>query len=267
MVKNLLKKSLWLSFSLWCPVAALSAETALPAVSDAQALAIGQKIWQNECGGTVGGLTSWNAGEDFPSLGICHAIWYREGQREKFLESFPLLVAYLQDHGAQLPPLLVKHRHNPWQTRGAFLAEQDSADMVALREFLPATVGLQARFAAERLEQALPKILAAAPAGEHAALTARFRNVAATPQGIYALVDYVNFKGEGVRPEERYRGQGWGLLQVLQEMRDSLPGDPARQEFARAAVSVLQRRIANSPPARGEQRWADGWKNRCLTYR
>ncbi|MDR1190968.1 MAG: hypothetical protein LBK60_04780 [Verrucomicrobiales bacterium] len=240
---------------------------ALPPISDAAALDLGRRVWHNECGGTVSGLTSWNAGEDFPSLGICHAIWYREGQREKFSESFPALVDYLKQHGAKLPPLLVTHQHNPWPTRDQFLAAQNSPDMVALRDFLRATIGLQARFAAERLEQALPQILAAAPADTHAALTRRFNAVAATPRGIYALVDYVNFKGTGARAEERYHGQGWGLRQVLEEMRDVPPGAAAREEFARAAVSVLQRRVKNSPPARNEQRWLPGWNNRCLTYR
>ena len=183
------------------------------------------------------------------------------------MESFPLLVDYLKQHGAQLPPVLQKNRYNPWPTREKFLAAKDEPDMVALRNFLHETIGLQGRFVAERSAQALPKILAAAPANEHTALTAKFRNVAATPQGIYALVDYVNFKGEGIRAEERYHGQGWGLLQVLQEMKPTEPGTPARQEFSRAAISVLQRRIANSPPERGEQRWLQGWQNRCLTYR
>ncbi|MDR2463368.1 MAG: hypothetical protein LBD30_06275 [Verrucomicrobiales bacterium] len=250
-----------------CAIAGARAAPLLPVISDQQAGEIGKQIWRNECGGTVSGLTSWNVGEDFPSLGICHAIWYRHGQREKFLESFPLLVAYLKQHGAELPDVLIKNRHNPWPTRGQFLAARDDPDMVALRNFLHDTIGLQGRFVAGRLEQALPKILAGAPADSHAALTMRFQSVAATPRGIYALVDYVNFKGEGVREEERYHGQGWGLLQVLQEMGDTPPGAPARQEFSRAAVSVLKRRIANSPPARGDQRWLAGWEKRCLTYR
>jgi hypothetical protein len=257
----------WLFVTLWFFAATLHAGSLLPAISDAQAQEIGRRIWQNECGGTIGGLTSWNAGEDFPSLGICHAIWYRAGQREKFLESFPLLVAYLKRQGAKLPPVLAENRYNPWPTREKFLAAQDSGEMAQLRDFLHATIGLQGRFAAERSAQALPKILAAATGAERAMLTARFKNVAATPQGIYALVDYVNFKGEGIREEERYNGRGWGLLQVLQEMRDTPPGVPARREFSRAAISVLRRRVANSPPARGERRWMEGWQNRCLTYR
>jgi len=56
-------------------------------------------------------------------------------------------------------------------------------------------------------------------------------------------------------------------VQVLEEMQGSSAGIAARQEFSRAAISVLKRRVANSPPARGEQRWLEGWQNRCLTYR
>jgi hypothetical protein len=239
----------------------------LPAISDVQAQEIGKRIWQNECGGTVGGLTSWNVGEEFPSLGIGHFIWYRKEAPQRFEESFPPMLAYLQSRGAKLPEVLVKNKSCPWPSREAFLAAQNSPDMVALRNFLRDTVPLQAAYMAQRFEQSLAKILDAAPASGRTALTARIRAVAATPQGIYALMDYVNFKGEGLRAEERYNGQGWGLLQVLEEMRDSASGIPARQEFSRAAIGVLKRRVANSPPARGEQRWMEGWQNRCLTYR
>ena len=54
------------------------------------ALKIGKKIWQNECNGTVAGLTSWNEGENFASLGIGHFIWYPKGQRGPFDESFQI---------------------------------------------------------------------------------------------------------------------------------------------------------------------------------
>ncbi|MBX9724225.1 MAG: hypothetical protein K2X81_22645, partial [Candidatus Obscuribacterales bacterium] len=47
-------------------------------LSEKEAAAVGQKIWRNECSGSIDGLTSWNAGEEFPSLGIGHFIWYTE---------------------------------------------------------------------------------------------------------------------------------------------------------------------------------------------
>src|SRR4030095_9892577 len=41
-------------------------------LSPADDVSIRTKIWQNEGSGTIAGLTSWNAGEDFASLGIGH---------------------------------------------------------------------------------------------------------------------------------------------------------------------------------------------------
>ena len=76
----------------------------------------------------------------------------------------------------------------------------------------------------------------------------------------------MNFKGDGTLATERYNGQGWGLLQVLAHMRTVPAGAAAAAEFAAAAQRVLSRRIANSPPARGESRWQLGWHNRCATY-
>ena len=52
---------------------------AAPPLGDAQLERIGKRIWSNECNGTVDGLTSWNTGENFASLGIGHFIWYPAG--------------------------------------------------------------------------------------------------------------------------------------------------------------------------------------------
>ena len=43
----------------------LVAVTSSAALSDKELASIGQRVWQNECGGTRDGLTSWNAGENF----------------------------------------------------------------------------------------------------------------------------------------------------------------------------------------------------------
>ena len=76
------------------------------------------------------------------------------------------------------------------------------------------------------------------------------------------MIDYINFKGDGLKKEERYKGEGWGLAQVLANMRGS-----DTKAFAEAAKRVLGQRVKNSPPARGEQRWLPGWSNRCDGYR
>jgi len=138
--------------------------------------------------------------------------------------------------------------------------------MSGLRTWLAAHVAVQTDFIIARSDAALAKILAAAPSGERARIAANYRKVGTTANGTYALIDYVNFKGDGSLATERYKGEGWGLLQVLAGMREVPVGAPAAAEFAASAKRVLSRRIANAPPARGEQRWMSGWHNRCDTY-
>ncbi|MDD5199571.1 MAG: hypothetical protein PHC88_07180 [Terrimicrobiaceae bacterium] len=229
-------------------------------LSDAQALAIGRRIWKNECAGTVSGLTSWNRGEEFASLGIGHFIWYPAGNRGPFEESFPALVAALEAGGVPVPGWL--RGPCPWKMRAEFMADLDSPRVKQLRALLAGSVALQARFCAHRLERALPKMLAVAPAGEREGIRANFYRVAAQPLGMYALIDYVNFKGEGTSPTERYTGQGWGLLQVLAAMGEG----PALPAFSKAADQVLTRRVENSPKARNEAKWLPGWRNRVASY-
>ena len=237
-------------------------------LSHQDAMRIGRKIWQNECGGTLAGLTSWNAGENFASLGIGHFIWYPAGPRGPFEESFPQFVRYTAKRGAKLPELLLGRKEGvcPWNSRPEFLEAESSAQMKQLRIFLQGTIDLQADFLVERLREALPKMLAAAPPGERGRIQEQFDRVASSAQGCYALVDYVNFKGEGVLITERYHGRGWGLLQVLEGMPGKGDG-MAAVEFADSAANVLRERVKNSPPERHESRWLPGWLNRVATYR
>ena len=167
--------------------------------------------------------------------------------------------------GANLPAVALEAR-SPWKTKAEFQADFKSPRMGALRNWLAGNVGLQTDFIVARSRAALPKILAAAPGSEKARIEANYHKVSTTSQGIYALIDYVNFKGDGTQVSERYNGRGWGLLQVLGEMKEVPSGAAAATEFAAAAKRVLSRRIANSPPERGEKRWEEGWHNRCGTY-
>lgn len=241
-----------------------AASTARIAVSPADAQRIGKKIWQNEAGGTVSGLTSWNKGEHFASLGIGHFIWYPAGVRQTYEESFRPLMTFLQARGVSLPAGLNPRSPCPWPDREAFLADIQSPRMRALRNMLSQTVGLQTEFIIQRMHAALPKMLNAVPANERQRVASQFHAVAGTPNGVYALIDYVNFKGEGVNPKERYRGQGWGLLQVLQGMRGNPSGQAAVREFAASAKRTLARRIANAP--KKESQWQAGWFRRCDSY-
>lgn len=231
------------------------------ALSDREATEIGRRIWKNECAGTVSGLTSWNSGENFASLGIGHFIWYPAGQRGPFEESFPGLVKFLKANGQPVKDWM--SGPCPWKTRAEFLGDASGPRLSELRGLLAGSVPLQARYAAQRLDAALGKMLDAAPAGDREKVRTNFRRVAEEPLGYYALMDYVNFKGEGVNSAERYRDRGWGLLQVLTKMDSTGSALPA---FARSADAVLTQRVKNSPPERNEAKWLPGWRNRLKTY-
>lgn len=241
--------------------------SALPKLSAADKAKIGNKIWQNESGGTVAGLTAWNVGEEFPSLGIGHFIWYPKNFSGPYTESFPSFIRYAQQRGARdIPAWVLKSPSCPWPTRAAFNADINGAHLTSLRNFLANNIELQTDFILAKSQAALGKMLAAAPASQRATISSNYAKVATTSNGAYALIDYVNFKGEGINPSERYKGEGWGLLQVLADMRQVPSGPTAATEFAASAKRMLDRRIKNSDPARGESRWREGWHNRCDTY-
>jgi hypothetical protein len=237
-------------------------------LSSGDALKVGKRVWQNECGGTISGLTSWNQGEDFASLGIGHFIWYPKGRRGPFEESFPKLVSFISSRGAKLPALLLAVGHLqpcPWNSRAEFLKAQNTSEMTQLRRFLADTIDLQTEFLVARLDASLPKMLAEAAPADRTNVQKQFERLTKTPQGCYALIDYVNFKGEGVLHTERYQGQGWGLLQVLEAMQGNSDSD-APDEFARAAKVVLTRRVQNAPADHHESRWLTGWLRRVNSY-
>ena len=239
------------------------------AISKKDASRIGELIFYNECAGDEALLTSWNQGEGFPSLGIGHFIWYPAGSSGPYKESFPELVRFIETNGVDIPGWLeeaVEHGA-PWLSRDDFIRAQNSQRMQELRSLLSQTKPMQTEFMIRRLHRALARMLTSVPRSEHQHIRQQFDRVAATPMGYYALVDYVNFKGEGAQSTERYQGQGWGLLQVLQNMHGQAAGDSALTEFSDSALTILTRRIQLAPPERNEQRWLSGWRKRISTYR
>jgi hypothetical protein len=269
---NKVRSSSWSPHSVWprsILIAALflaSSAQAAVNLSPADTRRIGKKIWQNECNGTVAGLTAWNEGENFASLGIGHFIWYPKGAHGPFDESFPKFVGFAAARGVKLPGLLQPKGDCPWNSRAEFNQASPTPPMRELRQFLANTIDLQADFLVQRLQLALPKILAETAASKRAQVQQQFERMATSPMGCYALVDYVNFKGEGVLATERYAGEGWGLLQVLEAMSQQSTGREAVKSFAESARKVLTNRVRNSPPERHESRWLPGWLNRINTY-
>src|SRR5439155_24029774 len=181
-------------------------------------------------------------------------------------ESFPKLLALPPERGIAIPAWLNQPSACPWNSGAEFAGAQNSERLRELRQFLSRTIDLQAQFMVARLQQSLAKMLDEAVPTDRANVERQFARVASTPHGCYALVDYVNFKGEGVLHTERYRGEGWGLLQVLGQMHGSENGASAAREFANSAAAMLRRRVQNSPPERHEARWLPGWLNRVHSY-
>lgn len=227
---------------------------------------VGQKIFQNECAGQYQCLVYWNEAEAFPSLGIGHFIWYPTGVNERFVESFPALIEYMEQRQLNIPEWLreLEPFDAPWPDRETFLKVADSPEMAQLREFLAGSQGVQAEFIFRRAKSSLAQIVKAAPKEQRADVQEKLRALSQTPGGVYALMDYVNFKGEGLSPDERYNGEGWGLLQVLLAMQ---PGENALTQFREAAAVVLKRRAGNADNPVERERWLAGWLKRLKTYK
>ncbi|WP_423968059.1 hypothetical protein [Bradyrhizobium sp.] len=235
---------------------------------------VGQKIWLNETAGRRDAITTWNASEDFASLGIGHFIWFPAGKTASFEEGFPLLIEFLRKQRVQLPPWLDKTPipHCPWMNSAEFKREFNSPVMIQLRQFLLDTVAEQTQFLVVRAQGAMDKILRNTPdSADRAHIIAQFSRMARASGDQYPLIDYIDFKGEGTNPAETALNQqtgerqGWGLKQVLLSMRGATSDrDAVLAEFADAARLVLQQRIRNTP-AIGNARV--GWLRRIETYR
>jgi len=211
---------------------------------------IAKKIYQNECGCDRDKLVWWNRGENFPSLGIGHFIWYPKGVHERFEESFPKFISYLHKNSISTPSWL--NSHAPWRSKEEMLKDPRTK---WLKKFLYDHIDLQARFMVDRLKNSLLYLNG---------VKRSLKRLLKTSNGRYILVDYLNFKGLGDKPKERYKGQGWGLIQVLECMPNR--SDP-KAEFRECAKRILRQRVKNSPKNRGEKRWLKGWINRIESYR
>jgi len=234
-------------------------------LSTEQLESIGQKIFINETGGNAEYLIAWNDGEAFASLGIGHFIWFPEGLNSPFTETFPSLIQHFKDSGIKLPDWLQASDDCPWQDKQAFLTAKMTSEYKQLSDLINSTFSLQIAFIHQRMQLALPLILKdIEEPNQKMILEQRFNELTTSEVGMYSLIDYVNFKGEGTSPKERYEGKGWGLKQVLLNMDVNQNVNDA---FAQSCIEVLVQRINNSPQKEVELRWLQGWTKRCNTYR
>jgi hypothetical protein len=237
-------------------------------VSQQEIQQIGERVFENECASKDENLIAWNEGEDFMSLGIGHFIWHPANGKDSFEESFIKFLEYAKNSGEQITAWLdiTPLPECPWNSRNSFLSARSDSRLTELREFLIRTKSLQAAFIVKRLEDSLPLMLNTIPENGREKIASQFHRIASTSSGIYALADYVNFKGPGIASAEKYQGKGWGLLQVLEGMGGESQAPDVIGEFARAANIVLEDRVRNSPLGRNEQKWLPGWQKRVNSY-
>jgi hypothetical protein len=253
----------WLLLSmLLCT--SIHAEICHNVLTKQQQHAIAELIFQNECNLKRDCLVDWNQNEAFPSLGIGHFIWYPAGIEAGFTESFPMLIEYLKQHGTILPAWLTTLQpfDAPWANREQFLLQRNAVHANSLRQFLAEHSAQQMAFMQHRMQQSLLRIARLSQNPTH--FNAQVSQLCQTPQGIYALIDYVNFKGEGLSTSETYQGHGWGLKQVLEGMPHN---DMSIAAFVDSADRILTRRADNAPNPHELEKWLPGWRKRLNTYR
>ncbi len=229
-------------------------------ITESEAAKIGQQIWNNERAGKFSELIFWN--EESLLLGIGHFVWSPESKNDKLTNNFSDFIAFLKKQDVTIPLWLLNTSSSPWLTKPAFNKNKKTYKMRSLRTLMKNTIPQQVYFMLERLKLSLPKMLETVPTDKQRQLLiyTQFKHLVQTPKGLYAMIDYVNFQGIGIEPSERYQGQGWGLLQVLEQMSSK---GKATKDFANAAEFILNQR----PLSVNETHFFSGWQNRVNTYR
>ncbi len=234
-------------------------------LSELDAFAIGQKVWMNQCNQTIEGMLVWNPGEEFASLGIGHFIWYPIGREQKFVQTFPAFVQFLKDHRIQLPYWLTPKTTCPWHSRYEFERGKRSSKMRDLQNLLTSTLFLQALFMSKQLSSAESRLTQDLSQSNAKHVQQQIDRLSQVPSGLFALIDYLSFQGEGTDSIEQYEGKGWGILQVLLRMPGNTE-DPL-EEFISSAQKTLSDRVEFSPPHRQERQLLTGWLKRIESYR
>jgi hypothetical protein len=241
--------------------------SALASLNELDAKKIGMVIWNNEAEKRVDLLAYWGSYSTFPEIGIGHYIWYPQGQTGPYTAQFPPLCAYMQERGVQLPQWILEAYTAggaPWQTRDEFIRDTERTN--ELRQFLASTVDLQTQFMIKRLEDEWIAILAEAPSDRQEHLCHSFNLMRSSLLGTYALVDYLNFKGNGLNPREERNGHRFGLLQVMLDLPDGLNDENITKAFAICAARRLVNYIGHFYPEYRPVKFLAGWVKRVSTY-
>ena len=237
-------------------------------ISKADTLLIADRVSKNECSVEKDCLLEWSAGENFLSLGMEHFIWYPAHAVSIFKEGFRSYLQYAKDAGERLPVWLDKTPFPPcpWSSREEFLRSKGSRQYKDLEDFIIRTKHCQAEYLIENTRRSIEDIIAAAPDGQRARITKYLSQLTGDPQGLYSIIDYMNFKGAGIGNSDEVKGERWGLLQVLEGMNDKPTSREALEEFVRSAKMVLTHRVYYAPAEKHEEQWLQGWLRRVGSY-
>ena len=229
---------------------------------------IAQKIYQNECASKPENLLFWSKKEVFPSLGIGHFIWFPKGVDAPFEQTFPDFLRFVQRQSPTTQIPTDDFTVAPWQSREVFYTLKELGRMQEWQVFLQSTFAMQSEFIVNRFQSKLPELIAQVSDNRKAEIQSKIDELVAFDRGMYALIDFSNFKGLGINPKERYQDKGWGLLQVLFAMQ--MPKNTSEQAlldaFILAAKQTLQLRTKLASNSQLESTWLGGWFKRLDGY-
>lgn len=227
---------------------------------------IGTLIWQNEASKRIDLLTFWNQHETFPSLGIGHFIWHPQNKEFTYTQQFPELCEFLKEHGVKLPEWLEKSYKigAPWNSREDFY--NDKEHLSELQNLLASTIDIQTQFIINQFNKKLKLILKVCPEHKKEKIINLLKLLLSSSIGTYALIDYSNFKGDGLNPKENKNGIQWGLLQVLSGIDVESNSNNVNKVFAISAAKTLLKLIENSGPEYNNIRYLHGWMRRISSY-
>ncbi|MDA3885486.1 MAG: hypothetical protein PF638_07840 [Candidatus Delongbacteria bacterium] len=230
------------------------------AISPQQLDIIAEKIYQNECACKREYLVWWSENEEFPSLGIGHFLWLPNNLNVPFDPSFKKFLDVCVYDDIEIPEVLKNYNKGCiWNNRNEYLDPKSADQIEQIKIWLENTKDIQAQFLYQRALNMLEDIIDYDPATR-----IDIEKLFALDIGKFAVIDYINFKGSGLNFTERYGHHGWGLLQVLQNMKFN--PDPV-DAFIKSAIEVLKMRIKAAPPERNEKVFLNSWIKRFESYR
>lgn len=231
---------------------------------------IADLIDKNETNRLDSNLVHWNKGESFASLGIGHFIWYPRNRSKEFNEQFPSMIRSLQNAGVKVPKFITKQIKigSFWRTRKEWKADKNSRRFKQLVKFLSDTKVYQAQYIQQTYYLKMFQLYSISSNREIMKMNKIINKITRQRGGTYVLIDYVNFKGIGGRPNKKYKNYDWGLKTVLLNM-SKYHKDPILTAFSKAATYTLEQRVKNAPKFRrkNEKKFMKGWRKRTNRYK